>query len=80
LLEKTKGVLDLPARTIPLHHLHRIRKGLHRRIVQSIPSPKAEPFKQWLAMTGSRRLDEMQADSLEAEREKYRLAGYDEVK
>ncbi|MFO7683970.1 MAG: BRO family protein [Chloroflexota bacterium] len=38
------------------------------RIVQSIPSPKAEPFKQWLAMTGSRRLDEMQAEPLEAER------------
>ena len=49
------------------------------RIVQSIPSPKAEPFKQWLAMTGSRRLDEIQADPLEAEREKYRLAGYDEA-
>ncbi len=48
------------------------------RIVQSIPSPKAEPFKQWLAMTGSRRLDEIQADPLEAEREKYRLARYDE--
>ncbi len=48
------------------------------RIIQSISSPKAEPFKQWLAMTGSRRLDEIQADPLEAEREKYRLAGYDE--
>lgn len=48
------------------------------RIVQSIPSQKAEPFKQWLAMTGSRRLDEIQADPLEAERERYRLAGYDE--
>jgi DNA-damage-inducible protein D len=48
------------------------------RIIQSIPSPKAEPFKQWLAMTGSRRLDEIQADPLEAERERYRLAGYDE--
>ena len=49
------------------------------RIVQSIPSVKAEPFKQWLALTGSRRLDEMQADPLEAEREKYRLKGYDEA-
>ena len=48
------------------------------RIVQSIPSPKAEPFKQWLAKTGSRRLDEIQADPLEVEREKYRLLGYDE--
>lgn len=48
------------------------------RIVQSTPSPKAEPFRQWLAKTGSRRLDEIQADPLEAEREKYRLLGYDE--
>ena len=48
------------------------------RIIQSIPSAKAEPFKQWLAMTGSRRLDEIQADPLEVEREKYRLMGYDE--
>ena len=32
-------------------------KGL-LRIIQSIPSPKAEPFKQWLAQVGSDRLDE----------------------
>ena len=30
------------------------------RLVQSIPSPKAEPFKLWLAKVGSERLDEMQ--------------------
>ncbi len=29
------------------------------RIIQSIPSPKAEPFKMWLANIGSDRLDEM---------------------
>lgn len=29
------------------------------RIIQSIPSPKAEPFKQWLAQVGAERLDEM---------------------
>mgnify|MGYP000877828513 CR=1 FL=1 len=28
------------------------------RLIQSIPSPKAEPFKQWLAMTGYERLEE----------------------
>lgn len=33
----------------------------------TIPSPKAEPFKQWLAMTGSRLLNEIQADPLEQE-------------
>lgn len=29
------------------------------RIIQSIPSPKAEPFKRWLAVVGSERLDEI---------------------
>jgi len=29
------------------------------RIIQSIPSKKAEPFKLWLAQVGSERLDEM---------------------
>jgi prophage antirepressor-like protein len=29
------------------------------RIIQSIPSPKAEPFKQWLAKVGQERIDEM---------------------
>ena len=30
------------------------------RIIQSIPSPKAEPFKQWLAMVGQERIEEIQ--------------------
>jgi prophage antirepressor-like protein len=30
------------------------------RLIQSIPSPKAEPFKLWLAKTGKERLDQMQ--------------------
>lgn len=29
------------------------------RIIQTIPSPKAEPFKRWLAQVGSERLDEI---------------------
>ena len=29
------------------------------RIIQSIPSPKAEPFKQWMAQVASQRLDQM---------------------
>ena len=32
------------------------------RLIQSIPSPKAEPFKMWLAKVGSERIDET-ADS-----------------
>lgn len=34
------------------------KKQLYR-IIQSIPSPNAEPFKQWLAQVGSDRLDEI---------------------
>lgn len=38
------------------------------RIVQSIPSPKAEPIKQWLAQEGARRLEEVAGELPEAER------------
>lgn len=48
------------------------------RIIQSIPSPKAEPFKRWLAMTGDRRLNEIANDPIEALREQYRIEGYDD--
>lgn len=34
------------------------------RIIQSVPSPKAEPFKQWLAKVGAERLDQMQDPEL----------------
>ena len=50
------------------------------RLVQSIPSPKAEPFKMWLAQVGSERLDEI-ADPEKAIRrgaEFYRAKGYTE--
>ena len=38
------------------------------RLVQSIPSPKAEPFKMWLAQVGSERLDEIAAPEKAIER------------
>lgn len=38
------------------------------RIIQSIPSPKAEPFKQWLAKVGYERLQEIQDPSLSMDR------------
>lgn len=50
------------------------------RLVQSIPSPKAEPFKMWLAQVGSERLDEI-ADPEKAilrGAEFYRTKGYTE--
>ncbi len=38
------------------------------RIIQSIPSPKAEPFKQWLAKVGYERLQEIQDPSISMDR------------
>lgn len=38
------------------------------RLIQSIPSPKAEPFKQWMAQVGAERLDQMQDPELSIER------------
>ncbi|HEY7340837.1 MAG TPA: Bro-N domain-containing protein [Ktedonobacterales bacterium] len=50
------------------------------RIVQSIPSPKAEPLKQWLARVGAERLQEMENPALAVDRlqREYRRLGYDE--
>jgi len=53
------------------------KKGIFR-IVQSIPSKKAEPFKLWLAKVGSERVDEIENPELAQERMKeiYELKGY----
>lgn len=50
------------------------------RLIQSIPSPKAEPFKQWLALVAAERLDEMQDPELSIDRalEQYMKLGYSE--
>lgn len=50
------------------------------RIIQSIPSPKAEPFKLWLAKVGYERVQEIENPELAAERARqyYRDLGYDE--
>ena len=50
------------------------------RLIQSIPSPKAEPFKVWLAQVGSERLDEMEDPEISIDRalENYRRLGYSE--
>jgi len=50
------------------------------RIIQSLPSPKAEPFKLWLAKVASERLDEMQDPELSIDRalEQYLQLGYSE--
>jgi hypothetical protein len=50
------------------------------RLIQSIPSPKAEPFKVWLAQVASERLDEMQDPELSIDRalQQYVNLGYSE--
>ena len=50
------------------------------RIIQSVPSPKAEPFKQWLAQLGKERLDEIADPEQAIERaiNTYRMKGYSE--
>jgi len=48
------------------------------RIIQSIPSPKAEPFKQWLAQVGYERIQEIENPELAQARMKeiYKAKGY----
>ena len=50
------------------------------RLIQSIPSPKAEPFKQWMAQVAAKRLDQMQDPELNFEQAyaDYRRLGYSE--
>ncbi len=50
------------------------------RLIQSIPSPKAEPFKLWLAQIASERLDELQDPEITIDRalEQYLQLGYSE--
>lgn len=54
-------------------------KGIFR-LIQSIPSPKAEPFKQWMAQVAATRIDQMQDPELSIEQAvvDYRRLGYSE--
>ena len=50
------------------------------RLIQSVPSPKAEPFKQWLAQVGRERIDELEDPEIGIDRlmETYLRKGYSE--
>ncbi|MCX5776688.1 MAG: phage antirepressor protein, partial [Candidatus Firestonebacteria bacterium] len=50
------------------------------RIIQSIPSPKAEPFKKWLAKVGYERMQEIEDPELATKRTRmlYKLKGYND--
>ena len=51
------------------------------RIIQSIPSPKAEPFKLWMAQVASRRLDQIQDPELDVDQAvmDYKRLGYSDA-
>ena len=51
------------------------------RLIQSIPSPKAEPFKLWLAQIANERIDELQDPELTIDRalQQYMNLGYNET-
>jgi DNA-damage-inducible protein D len=51
------------------------------RLIQSIPSPKAEPFKQWLAKVGAERIAEIEDPELAQQRirDTYKAKGYSDV-
>ena len=51
------------------------------RLIQSIPSPKAEPFKQWMAHVASVRIDQMQDPELSIEQAMvdYKRLGYSDA-
>lgn len=50
------------------------------RLIQSVPSPNAEPFKQWLAQMGKERLEEIADPEIAMQRaiNTYRQKGYSE--
>ena len=56
------------------------REGVFR-IIQAIPSPKAEPFKQWMALVASQRIDQMQDPELSIDQAiaDYQRLGYSDA-
>ena len=70
--------LKLPAEDGKLRFTDCVNTKNAFRLVQSIPSPKAEPFKQWLAKVGYERIQEIENPELAQDRVKeyYELKGY----
>ena len=70
--------LKLPAADGKQHRTDCATTQAMFRIIQSIPSPKAEPFKQWLAQVGYERVQEIENPELAQERMKaiYEAKGY----
>lgn len=70
--------LKLPAEDGKMRTTDTLNTNGVLRLIQSIPSPKAEPFKIWLAKVGAERLDEIADPEKAIQRgaEYYRLKGY----
>ena len=70
--------LRMPARDNKLRYTDCVNTKNAFRLIQSIPSKKAEPFKQWLAQVGKERIDEIENPELAQDRvrEYYELKGY----
>jgi len=70
--------LKLPAEDGKLRFTDCVNTKNAFRLIQSVPSPKAEPFKQWLAKVGYERIQEIENPELAQDRVKeyYELKGY----
>ena len=70
--------LKMPAEDGKLRYTDCVNTKNAFRLIQSIPSKKAEPFKQWLAQVGSERIQEIENPELAQDRikEYYELKGY----
>ncbi len=70
--------LKIPATDGKLYETEVVNTESAFRIIQSIPSPKAEPFKQWLAKVGYERVQEIENPELAQQRMRdlYKQKGY----
>lgn len=77
-LSEEIGQLKLPSSDGKLYKTDVATTEQLFRLIQSIPSPKAEPFKLWMAQVAKERLDEMQDPELTIDRAmmEYKALGY----
>jgi len=70
--------LKMPAEDGKLRYTDGVNTKNAFRLIQSIPSKKAEPFKMWLAQVGKERIEEIENPELAQDRVKeyYELKGY----
>lgn len=79
-LSENIGRLKMPAKDGKMRFTDVATTKQLLRLIQSVPSPNAEPFKLWLAQVGSERIDEIVDPEISIERaiNNYRQKGYSE--